>query len=382
MPSAYFDHNATTPLDERVLASMQPYFREHFGNPSSRHEYGREARRAVDSAREQVAAALGAHPAQVIFTSGGSEANNLAIKGAAACLPAAQVAVSAVEHPCVARPAQELARQGWTLARIAVNAAGEVQGATLEQVLQQPTGLVSVMLANNETGVIQDVATLGEMARRHGALMHSDAVQALGKVPLDFAALNVDMLSVSAHKAYGPKGIGALVLDKGLEIQPLISGAGHEKGLRAGTENVPAIVGFGVACEIAAREAVQRAEGLRALRDELECGLRALGAVIFGADAGRLANTSYFAFPGIDGETLVMALDSVGYAVAGGAACSSGSTQASATLLAMGVDNEIGRGAVRASLGKHTTQPQIEGLLRALQGELKRMRGLAAMTTQ
>jgi cysteine desulfurase len=381
MPSAYFDHNATTPLDERVLAAMQPYFREHFGNPSSRHEYGREARRAVDGAREQVAAALGAHPAQVIFTSGGSEANNLAIKGAAACLPVAQVAVSAVEHPCVARPAQELARQGWTLARIAVNAAGEVRGAALEQVLRQPTGLVSVMLANNETGVIQDVAALGEMAKRHGALMHSDAVQALGKVPLDFAALNVDMLSVSAHKAYGPKGIGALVLDKAVEIQPLISGAGHEKGLRAGTENVPSIVGFGVACEIAAREAAQRVVGLRALRDELEYGLHALGAVIFGADAGRLANTSYFAFPGIDGETLVMALDSAGYAVASGAACSSGSTQASATLLAMGVDNEIGRGAVRASLGKHTTQPQIEGLLRALQGELKRMRGLAAMTT-
>lgn len=379
MSPAYFDHNATTPLDERVLAAMQPYFREHFGNPSSRHQYGREARRAVDEAREQVADALGAHPSQVVFTSGGSEANNLAIKGAAACLPPTQLAISAVEHPCVAKPAQELAGQGWRLAKIGVAATGKVEAAQLEEALRIPTGMVSVMLANNETGVIQDVAALGEMARKHGALMHSDAVQALGKMTVDFSALNVDMLSVSAHKAYGPKGVGALVLDKAVEIKPLIVGAGHEKGLRAGTENVPAIVGFGVACELAARRADGQAGRLRDLRGELERGLHELGAVVFGAAAERLSNTSYFAFPGIEGETLVMALDNAGFAVASGAACSSGSAQASATLLAMGVDNELGRGAVRVSLGKDTADARIVEFLGALRNELKKMRGLAAM---
>jgi cysteine desulfurase len=379
MPSVYFDHNATTPLDERVLAAMLPYFREHFGNPSSRHEYGREARRAVDMAREQVADAVGAHPTQVIFTGGGSEANNLAIKGAAAYLPPSQVAVSAIEHPCVMKPAQELAEQGWKLAKIGVTANGRIDLAELEQVLCQPTGLVSAMLANNETGVIQDVATLAEMAKKRGALMHTDAVQALGKMRIDFAALNVDMLSLSAHKAYGPKGIGALVLDKAVEIKPLIVGAGHEKGLRAGTENVPAIVGFGAACELAGRRLTEQSGRLRGLRDELEWGLHELGAVIFGAAAERLPNTSYFAFPGIEGETLVMALDNGGFAVASGAACSSGSAQASATLLAMGVDNELGRAAVRVSLGKDTTGEQAKAFLRALHGALGRMRGLAAM---
>jgi len=333
----------------------------------------------VDDARERVAEALGAHPSQVIFTSGGSEANNLAIKGAAAFLPPTQLAISAIEHPCVAKPAQELAGQGWKLAKLGVAATGKVEAAQLEEALRIPTGMVSVMLANNETGVIQDVAALGEMAKKHGALMHSDAVQALGKVPLDFAALNVDMLSVSAHKAYGPKGVGALVVDKAVELKPLIVGAGHEKGLRAGTENVPGIVGFGVACELAARRAGEQAGRLRGLRDELEQGLHGLGAEVFGAAAERLANTSYFAFPGIEGETLVMALDNAGYAVASGAACSSGSTQASATLLAMGVDNELGRGAVRVSLGKDTAGGQIGEFLDALRNELKRMRGLAAM---
>ncbi len=379
MSPVYFDHNATTPLDERVLAAMLPYFREHFGNPSSRHEYGREARRAVDGAREQVADALGAHPSQVIFTSGGSEANNLAIKGAAAGLTPSQLAISAIEHPCVAKPAQELAAQGWKLAKIGVNTAGRIEGDALEQALRQPTGLVSVMLANNETGVIQDVATLAETARKHGALVHSDAVQALGKVSVDFSVLNVDLLSVSAHKAYGPKGIGALIANKAVEIKPLIVGAGHEKGLRAGTENVPAIVGFGIACELAVRRVSELQGRLRGLQGELERGLHGMGAVIFGAAAERLPNTSFFGFPGIEGETLVMALDNAGFAVASGAACSSGSTQASATLLAMGVDNELGRAAVRVSLGKDTTGEQVREFLGALQGELKRMRGLAAM---
>lgn len=379
MLSAYFDHNATTPLDERVLAAMQPYFREHYGNPSSRHEYGREARRAVDRAREQVAVAVGAHPSQVIFTSGGSEANNLAIRGGAAWLPVSQVVVSAIEHPCVMKPAQELQQHSWKLRKVGVLSDGSVDVADLENALLAPTGLIAVMLANNETGVVQDVVKLSEIAHRRGALMHTDAVQALGKVPVDFAALGVDMLSLSAHKAYGPKGIGALLVGKNVELQALIVGAGHEKGLRAGTENVPGIVGFGAACELAAARVADYAERVGALRDELERAVSALGAAIFAAGAKRLPNTSFFAFAGIDGETLVMALDSAGFAVASGAACASGSAQASPTLLAMGVDNDLGRGAVRVSLGKDTTGEQVQMFLQALQGELARLRGLAAM---
>ena len=379
MLPAYFDHNATTALDERVLAAMLPYFREHYGNPYSRHEYGREARRAVDRAREQVAGAVGAYPSQVIFTSGGSEANNLAVLGGTAYLPVSQVAVSAIEHPCVMKPAQELQRQGWKLGKVGVMSDGSVDVRDLENALREPTGLVAVMLANNETGVLQDVAKLSETAHRRGALMHTDAVQALGKVPVDFAALGADMMSLSAHKAYGPKGVGALVVGKNVELKALIAGAGHEKGLRAGTENVPGIVGFGVACELAAVRVADFATRVGGLRDEMERALSELGATLFGAGARRLPNTSFFAFAGIEGETLVMALDNVGFALASGAACSSGSTQASATLLAMGVDNQLGRGAVRVSLGKDTAGEQVQAFLHALRGELERLRGLAAV---
>lgn len=379
MPLAYFDHNATTPLDERVLAAMQPYFREHFGNPSSRHEYGREARRAVDAAREQVAAAVNAHPTQVVFCSGGSEANNLAIKGGSAWLGPAQVAVSAIEHPCVAKPARELQERGWTLRSLAVSQQGQVLAEELDDALNTRTGLVAVMLANNESGVVQDVAKLSEMAHARGALFHTDAVQALGKIKVDFTTLGVDSLSLSAHKAYGPKGVGALIFGRRVDLQAQISGAGHERGLRAGTENVPGIVGFGVACELAVQRLESEAQRLGMLRATFENGLAALGATVFGQGAPRLPNTSFFAFPRIDGETLLMALDAAGYAVASGAACSSGSSRLSPTLAAMGVDEAIGRGAVRVSLGLGSDEQQVRGLLSALQSELVRLSRLAAM---
>lgn len=377
MPPAYLDHNATTPLDERVLAAMLPYFRIHFGNPSSRHEFGREARRAVDLAREQVAASVGAHSSQVIFTSGGSEANNLAIRGGTAYLTKTQVAVSAIEHPSVMKPAQDLNRQGRALRILGVTPDGHVDVHDLENALNEPTGLISVMLANNETGVLQDVAKLSQIAHQRGALLHTDAVQALGKVPLNFAALGADMMSLSAHKVYGPKGVGALVVGRNVELKPLIAGGGHEKGLRAGTENVPAIVGFGVACELAVARIADYAERVRALRDVMEVALSAMGATLFGAGAQRLPNTSFFAFSGIEGETLVMALDRAGFAVAGGAACSNGKT--GATLPAMGVGDESARGAVRVSLGNDTTGAQVQAFLHALQGEIARLRGLAAI---
>ena len=379
MEHVYFDHNATTPVDERVLDAMLPYLRGGYGNASSRHELGTSARRAVDGAREQVAALVNVQPSQVIFVSGGTEANNLYIKGAAGYLKPTQVAVSAIEHPCVAKPAQDLARQGWKLRKLGVSRQGEIDLADVDQALKEPTGIVSVMLANNETGVIQDVAAVAQRARAAKAWMHTDAVQALGKMPVDFLALGVHAMTVSAHKLYGPKGAAALVVDKRLQLKPVIHGGGHEQGLRSGTENVPAIVGFGAACELAGDRMRELAQRQEAMRVRLEQGLRELGATIFGEDAPRIPNTTYFAFKGILGETLVIELDKVGYAVAPGAACSSANPEPSATLLAMGVDNELALGAVRFSLGAANTMEQVEGFLRTLEAVLKRLRSLTAM---
>jgi len=379
MEHVYLDHNATTPLAEQVLQAMLPYLREQYGNASSRHEFGTVARQAIDRAREQVAALVGVQPSQVVFVSGGTEANNLFIKGAAGYLKPAQVAVSAIEHPCVARPAQELTRAGWMLRKLAVTREGEIDFDDLDAALRAPTGLVSVMLANNETGVIQDVARVAEKARAVRAWVHTDAVQALGKIPVSFEALNVHAMTLSAHKIYGPKGAGALVLDKRIELRPLIAGGGHERGLRSGTENVAAIVGFGAACELAAGRLDELNKGLKVLRDRLERGLHGIGAAIFGERAQRIPNTSYFAMEGIEGETLVIELDRAGYAVAAGAACSSANPEPSATLLAMGVAPEIARGAVRVSLGAATTQAHVDGFVKAAGAAAARLKRLTAM---
>ncbi len=379
----YLDHNATTPLAPAVLAAMLPWLESRFGNASSRHEYGRQARQAIDEARQRVAAAVNAHPTEVVFTSGGSEANNLFVKGAAASLKPGLLAVSAVEHPCVLKPAAQLAKQGWQVREIAVDVAGRIDSGDFADVLADRPKLLSVMLANNETGVLQDVAGLAAQARGGGAWFHSDAVQAFGKLPVDFRALNaagLHALTLSAHKAGGPKGAAALVLDKRVELQPLIAGGGHERGLRSGTENVAAIVGFGVAAELAAQNLAEVPDRLRALRDRLENGLAALGARIFAVDADRLPNTTYFAFADIDGETLVGKLDREGYAVASGAACSSANPEPSHVLRAMGVAPDIARGAVRVSLGAGNTAQDIEQLISAVQatvGRLHRMTALA-----
>jgi len=379
MKHVYFDHNATTPLDEKVLEAMLPYLRGNFGNASSRHELGIVARRAVDTARQQVGALVNAQPSQVIFVSGGTEANNLFIMGAAGYLKPSQVAVSAIEHPCIAKPAQELARQGWKVRKLAVTRGGQLDLADVDAALKEPTGIVSVMLVNNETGVILDVVAAAVRARAARAWMHTDAVQALGKIPVDFQALGVHAMTVSAHKIYGPKGAAALVMDKRLQLRPIIHGGGHEQGLRSGTENVAAIAGFGAACELAAGRMQQLAQRQEAMRARLERGLSELGAVVFGEEASRVANTSYFAFKGVMGETLVIELDKAGYAVAPGAACSSANPEPSATLLAMGVDPEHARGAVRFSLGAGNTPPQIDEFLKALKSVVTRLRNLTAI---
>jgi cysteine desulfurase len=386
----YLDHNATTPLDPRVLEAMLPYLSERYGNASSRHEYGRAARMAIDEARGRVAAAVGAHPTEIIFTSGGSEANNLFLKGAGGALKPGLVAVSAVEHPSVREPARTLTKQGWRFREIAVDHEGRLDGEAYARVLSEQPRLVSVMLANNETGVLQDIPALAERAKSANgaksetrAWFHSDAVQALGKMPVDFRALNaagVHALSVSAHKINGPKGAGALVLDKRVEVDAQISGGGQERGLRSGTENVAAIVGFGLACEIALERLAEGAARLAALRAQLERGLNQLGATIFGQEARRLANTSYFALPDIDGETLVAKLDRAGFAAASGSACSSASPEPSHVLRAMGIAPELAGGAVRVSLGLGNNEHQVADFLAALSettGQLRRLTALA-----
>jgi cysteine desulfurase len=381
---AYFDHNATTPLDPRVLEGMLPYLARQHGNASSRHEYGRAARRAVDEARQRVACAVGAHPTEVVFTSGGSEANNLFIKGAAACLAPGVVAISAIEHPCVREPAKQLRRVGWRLRELAVDDNGCVAGDDYQAALDEKPALISIMLANNETGVIQDLAALAARAKPTRAWFHSDAVQAFGKGALDFRALNsagVHALTLSAHKLGGPQGAGVLVVDKRVELEPLIAGGGHERGLRSGTENVAAIVGFGLAAELAVARLDVRNAQFAALRKELEAGLEAQGATVFSDAVERLPNTSYFAFPEIDGETLVAKLDRAGFAVAAGAACSSANPEPSHVLLAMRVPAVLARGAVRVSFGPDNSAAQVREFLAALHSTIVQLKGLTALAS-
>lgn len=379
MSHVYFDHNATTQIDARVLDAMLPWMSAQSGNPSSRHQFGRAAREAVAQAREQVARACGAQASQVVFTASGTEANNLAIKGLADYVPQGQILSSAVEHPCVTRSAMAMRALGHTSNSIPVDSHGKVDGAEMKAQLSQATSLVSVMLANNETGVLQDVAELAEIARAHGSLVHTDAVQALGKIKLNFNDLNVHAMTVSSHKLHGPQGAAALILDKRVDIQPFLHGGGQERGLRSGTENVAAIVGFGLACELASQQLADYQGHTLSLRTQLEAGLAAMNASIFGAQSTRLSNTSFFAVDGIEGETLVVALDRKGYAVASGSACSSDSTEPSAVLLAMGVQEELARGAVRVSLGTQNSAQQVANFLQQLQQEILRLKQLSAM---
>lgn len=381
MSSVYLDHNATTFLDSRVLEAMLPWMREQSGNPTSRHVFGRNARSAIEHARAQVAEACGAYTSQVVFTASGTEANNFAVKGITANQEAAQILYSAIEHPCISRPAAALRQHGFKSQAITVSGQGKLNVEHLQLLLTKPTNLVSVMLVNNETGAIQDIAEIAELAKRSGAFMHTDAVQGLGKLALSFTDLNVHAMTVSSHKIHGPQGAAALILDKRVDIQPLLHGGGQERGLRSGTENVAAIVGFGMACELAVANLSNFTSHTKALRDRFEQGLKSLDVTIFSNEVSRIPNTSFFAVSGIEGETLVMALDRKGFAVASGSACSSDSTEPSHVLLAMGVSHDLARSAVRVSFGGHNTAEQVSNLLDTLKNEilrLKQLTGIAA----
>jgi cysteine desulfurase len=368
----YLDHNATTPLKPRVLEAMLPFLGNQFGNPSSLSRIGRTARTAIDIAREQVAALVGVSANQVIFTSGGTEANNLAMIGLSQALEKGTIAVSSIEHPSVLSPVLDhLESQGWNPFILPVDAAGRIEPSSITEVDTKNLRLVAVMLANNETGVLQDIAQIAELCRAENIVLHSDVVQALGKIPIDFNALNVHCMSLSAHKIYGPKGMGALIVDPSIQIKPIVHGGGQEKKLRPGTENVAGIVGFGKAAELAAHSLNTQIAAQTILRDQLIKRLHEFDdCTIFGEDAQRLPNTVQFAINGVDGEMLLMALDRAGIAVSSGSACASGTKAASHVLQAMGIDELTARGAIRISFGSASTTDNIESLMAVIKGQL------------
>lgn len=379
MKTAFFDHNSTTALKPEVLEAMLPWLTQPSGNPTSRHVYGRNARDAMELARKQIAECIGVQASQVVFTSGGTEANNFAVKGITANLSPSQLLISAIEHPCVTRPAQSLAWHDWKVAHLAVDHQGVIDLAQAAQALKTRTGLVSAMLANNETGAIQPIAELANLAKAHGALLHTDAVQAFGKIEVNMSTLGAHAMTISSHKIGGPIGVGALILDKRVDIAPLLHGGGQERGLRSGTENVAGIIGFAQACQLAMQTLASRRDSVLSLRKQLEAGLNTLGAVIFSPNTERLPNTSFFAIPNIEGETLVTALDKAGFAVASGSACSSDSNEPSHVLLAMGIEPDLARGAVRVSLSESNTSEEITQFLAALQQQVQRLKGLSAV---
>jgi len=358
----YFDHNATSPLDQRVLEAMMPYMTSFYGNPSSLYRLGRVVRSALETARNQVAELVGAQPSEIIFTSGGTEANNLAIRGFLDNSTVKRLFISKTEHPSVLAPALSL-KGLLAVEYLDVDSQGLVDFKVSPSRLEKDLNFVSVMMANNETGVIQPIAQLSNYLKSidSATIIHSDAVQALGKIPVNLAALNVDMLSLSSHKIYGPKGVGALVVRDSGALTPLLLGGSQERCARAGTENVAGIIGFGKAAEIAQQSLMTRDKLLKQLRDYLEEQLcsHISGVMLFSDQVKRLPNTVQFAIPELDGEMILMQLDKKGCAVSSGSACASGS-EPSHVLLAMGVNEYLAKGAVRVSLGEMNTKDDVD----------------------
>jgi cysteine desulfurase len=374
----YLDHNATAPLDARVLEAMLPYLTQQHGNPSSVHRYGRAARAAVDRAREQVAELVNAHPSQVIFTGCGTEASNLAIKGFAALHEPGHLVIGATEHPSVTEPAESLKKNGWRVSVLPVDRQGRLIDTETQVLLKLRPPMVSVMWANNETGVIQDIPALTAKVRANGGVMHTDAVQAAGKIEVDFSASGAHLMSLSSHKLNGPKGVGALIADKSVELMPLLQGGGQEKGRRSGTENVAGIVGFGAAASLAQAHLADYGSRMRSLRNRLEAELQALGDIeIFGAQANRLPNTVCFGTHDVDGETLLLNLDRAGIAVSSGSACASSHREPSPVLQAMGIVPAVALSATRVSFGAGNTEQDVDTFIAALTAQLRQLRRMA-----
>ena len=386
MTRIYLDHNATTPLDPAVLDEMLPFLREHFGNASSVHEAGQVARRAVEEGRERVARLIGADAGEIIFTSGGTEADNHALRGVVEPLLAGgggrpHLITSSIEHPAVLNTCQMLEKRGCAVTYLPVDGHGRIDVEEATRAVGAETRLISIMLANNEVGTLQPVAEVARLARERKVPMHTDAVQALGRVPVDVKALGVDLMSISGHKIYGPKGIGALYLRKGARLAPLLFGGHQERHRRGGTENVAGIVGFGKACELAGALRAERAAREAELRDRLQQSIqeRIPHVTVNGHPTERLPNTLNVAFRFVEGESLLMNLDFEGVAVSTGSACSSGDLKPSHVLIAMGLAPEDAHGTLRFSLGRRTTAEEIDAAVEALVRVVERVRGMSPM---
>ena len=378
MERIYFDNNATTRLAPRVLRAMMPYLENRFGNASSLHWFGQEARRGMDLARQRVADLIGASPEEIVFTSGGTEADNQAVLGVAdlSGRPGCKIVTTGIEHQAVLSSCRHLERKGFAVSYLPVDSEGRIDPAALAGLLDEDTILVSVMFANNEVGAIQPVREAAAVARSKGVLFHTDAVQAAGRIPIDVEALGVDFLSVSGHKIHGPKGIGALFVRRGLTSPVLIRGGHHERNRRAGTENVPAIVGFGEACRLSKERLSETAAATRMLRDRLEEGIlaRTPGARVNGCPQNRLPNTSNISFPGLDSQLLAINLDLMGIAVSTGSACQSEVREPSYVLMAMGRTPEDASDCIRFSLGPENTASEVDRAVDAVAGLAEELR--------
>jgi cysteine desulfurase len=375
MRRIYLDANATTPLLPEVLEAMRPFLLEGFGNASSIHQEGQHARAAVERARGSVARLLGCRPAEIVFTSGGTESDNLAIFGSVR--PGDHVITSSIEHHAVLHAVERLGERGVEVAFLPVDGQGILAPEDVRRAMRPNTRLISVMMANNETGVLQPVEEIGRIAAEAGVRFHVDAVQAAGKMPLDVDSIGCQLMSISGHKMHGPQGTGALFVRRGTRVEPLFAGGAHERQRRAGTENVAGIVGLGKAAECAMGG--EAAERMRVLRDRLEAGLLEQASGVNGGKAPRVVNTSNLWFDSLDGEALVIALDLKGLAVSSGAACSSGANEPSHVLLAMGLTPERAKSSVRLSLHRQTTEEEIDRAIELVSAQVVRMRELSAV---
>ena len=380
------DHSATSPVDIEVFNAMKPYFVESYGNASTLYSLGREARRAMESSREKVASIIGANTDEIIFTSGGTESDNIAIKGTAYRFKRRgnHIFTSNIEHPAVDETCKYLEKNGFEVTYLPVEKDGIVNSSDLEDAITDKTILITVMHANNEIGTIQPISEIGEIARENKIYFHADAVQSVGKIPVNVEELNVDMLSLSAHKLYGPKGVGALYIKKGVRVEPIIHGGGHEKGIRPGTENVAGIVGLGKACEIAENNLEEEAQYLTSMRDELI--KRVLSEIdesyLNGHPTKRLPNNINFRFTGIEGESLVLHLDSKNIASSTGSACSSKKLEASHVLMALGLKEVQAHGSLRLTLGKENKVEDIDYVIESIKNAVDTLRKMSPLWCQ
>ncbi|MBU0900224.1 cysteine desulfurase NifS [bacterium] len=379
----YLDNNATTKVDPEVLEEMMPYFSETYGNPSSIHHFGRKAREAVDKGREQVARLLGAQPEEIIFTSGGTESNNLAIKGYLLANPkkGKHLITSAIEHSAVLNSCQELKKQGYDLTIISVNEEGLVNLEEIKEAIRDETVLISIMHANNEVGSIQPLLEIAEIVKNYDLGFHVDAVQSVGKIGLNVKNLNVDLLSLSGHKLYGPKGVGALYIRKGIKVKSLQQGGHHERNIRAGTENVPGIVGLGKACEIAGKNSEKTNAYISNLRNKLYRGIKEkISEIKLNGNIERsLLNTLNISFAYVEGESLLLRLDNKGISCSAGSACASESLKPSHVLMAMNVPSNMIQGSLRFSLGKYNREEEIEYTLNILPKIVQELREMSPL---